>query len=52
MEQVYESICAGNNSTKIVVHVPKNHQAYADTFGYVNADISCHRTTAIAARLL
>ena len=42
MEQVYELVCSGNVRTEIVVQVPKNYQAYADTLGYVDTDFTCH----------
>ena len=50
MEQVYELVCSRDVRTEIVVQVPKNYQAYADTLGYVNADFSIHEKAESSAR--
>ena len=50
MEQVYELVCSRNARTEIVVQVSQNHQAYADTLGYVNADLSSHKRVEAVAK--
>ena len=42
MEQVYEPVCSRDVRAEIVVQMSQNHQTYADTLGYVNADFSIH----------